>query len=195
MKPRSIIRPIRNVAAARAGSTRVREKFRQPLAPAMIVAGPPVIAVLRKRPLSPAHDGLWAAGRRWRVRTAARCRRRGRAGVGGVAGPPGWASDVSTTSTALPTMPAPFRFCQASICATQSVKGISLKHRLRWAKLRPSDGSAQPAPESFTPRPVKQFRPAALGAAARSAPKIGHCRSRNRAKRTSVSRHNHMSRR
>ena len=52
---------------------------------------------------------------------------------------------------------------QAGICAAQSVKEISLKHRLRWAKLRPSDGSAQPAPESFTPRPVRQFRPAALG--------------------------------
>ena len=52
---------------------------------------------------------------------------------------------------------------QAGICAAQSVKEISLEHRLRWAKLRPSDGSAQPAPESFTPCPVKQFRPAALG--------------------------------
>src|SRR5271166_835417 len=40
----------------------------------------------RKRPLSPTHDGLSAAGRRRRVRTAARCRRRGRVGVGVVAG-------------------------------------------------------------------------------------------------------------
>lgn len=52
---------------------------------------------------------------------------------------------------------------QAGICAAQSVKEISLKHRLRWAKLRPPDGSAQPAPEPFTPCPVKQFRPATLG--------------------------------
>ena len=52
---------------------------------------------------------------------------------------------------------------QAGICAAQSVKEISLKHRLRWAKLRPSDGSVQPAPESFTPCPVKQFRPTTLG--------------------------------
>jgi hypothetical protein len=52
---------------------------------------------------------------------------------------------------------------QAGICAAQSVKEISLKHRLRWAKLRPSDGSVQPAPESFAPCPVKQFRLATLG--------------------------------
>jgi hypothetical protein len=52
---------------------------------------------------------------------------------------------------------------QADICAAQSVKEISLEHRLSWAKLRPSDGSVQPAPESFTPCPVKQFRPATLG--------------------------------
>ena len=77
---------------------------------------------------------------------------------------------------------------QAGIYAAQSVKEISLKHWLRWAKLRPSDASTQPAPEPFTPRPVKQFRPAALGASSRSAPKIGHRRSQNRAKRTSQSR-------
>ena len=84
---------------------------------------------------------------------------------------------------------------QAGICAAQSVKGISLMRRLRWAKLRPSDGSAQPAPESFTPCPVKQFRLAALGAAARSAPKIGHGRSQNRGKRTRASLHGRRSRR
>ncbi len=84
---------------------------------------------------------------------------------------------------------------QAGICAAQSVKGISLKGRLRWAKLRPSDGSAQPAPEPSPPRPAKQFRLVALGVAERSAPKIGHCRSQNRANRTRVSRHNHMSKR
>jgi hypothetical protein len=82
---------------------------------------------------------------------------------------------------------------QAGICAAQAVKEISLKHRLRWAKLQPSGGSTQPAPESFTSR---QAIPAGhAGAASRSAPKIGHCRSQNRTKRTSISRHDHMSKR
>ena len=45
IKPRSIIRRIRNVADARDGSSRIRERSLQPLAPAMISAGLPVIPV------------------------------------------------------------------------------------------------------------------------------------------------------
>src|SRR6266487_457775 len=64
MKPRSINRRIRNVAAARDGGTRLRERSMQPLAPAMIlVPGHRSSGCSGKRPLP---DTTAQRGSAWR---------------------------------------------------------------------------------------------------------------------------------
>ncbi len=76
-------------ATRRAGPARPPAEHRTPAGgPALANRSPGLVRSdgYPIRPLSPAHDGLSAAGCWCRARTAARCRRRGRAGAGVVAG-------------------------------------------------------------------------------------------------------------